>query len=584
MLRLALALLVITPLIGSLILELELAPIAATVTFGVYGLWVTFHFLLQIVFSLRNYHDMERLALVSTDELGIDGTVGVQIVGYREDPVVFEQCCRSVARIFRQQSALRHVVCVVDGNESEAADLYMARVFQRVFPEAQHVNLSRLPTSREDLPACGASALVITQPHGGKREALHTALLYNLASDVDYTLFVDSDTILDPLAAEHLKKVLDRDVRQQVGAVAGDVRILNLSNLLTLLTSLKYYMAFNIERAAQSSFGVVVCVGGPLGLYRNTVLRQILQPWYTQTFLGKPCTYGDDRHLTNQVLKLGLQVKYNHRSFCYTDTPETVNRWLLQQIRWNKSGLREFWFTVRQLHKHSLWLTFDLIFVMFYSFFIIAVLLIILLRFEVVQLAALYAVIFITSGLRSLYGCIMKRDWHFLAMAWYGFLYIHMVLPTKLWASLTLWSTGWGTSNRFQISDANTALIPLVLWNGTLAAGIGCTFWLDHEELTPALSTTLACLVASTLLLWLTERFWIAGPAWKVQKYLNEVHSLDDLVAAGSQPFVAAGSQPFVAAGSQPFVAAGSQPFVAAGSQPLVAAGSQSLVDIFHPL
>jgi len=529
-LRVSLALLVITPLIGSLILELEAAPIAASVTFGVYGMWVTFHFLLQVIFSLRNYHSMESLANTSTDELSLDGTVGVQIVGYREDPVVFEKCCRSVARLLQQQDTLRHVVCVIDGNESDEADLLMARIFQQVFPDAQHVNLPRLPTSGDELPACGASALVITQPHGGKREALRTAMLYNLASRVDYTLFVDSDTILDPLAAQHLKNVLDRDVEQDIGAVAGDIRILNITNLLTLLTSLKYYMAFNIERAAQSSFGVVVCVGGPLGLYRNTVLRQILQPWYTQTFCGKPCTYGDDRHLTNRVLELGLQVKYTHRAFCYTETPETLNRWVLQQTRWNKSGVREFGFTVRQLHKHPLWLTFDFIFVMFYSFFIIAVLLIILFRFEVAQLVALYAVIFITSALRSLYGCIMKRDWHFLVMAWYGFLYIHVVLPAKLWASLTLWSTGWGTSHRFQISDAHTALVPVLLWNGILAAGIARTFWLDHDALTPALWTTLAWLMASTLVLWLTDHFWIAGPAWKVRKYLNEVHSLDTLI------------------------------------------------------
>lgn len=515
--RVVLACITIIPLMAALILEIKLVKIGAVVTFGVYGFWITLHTLLQVVFSLRNYHDMENLHRCW--EFHENGTIGLQVVGYQEDPVLFKQCCESVKTMREHHEFITQVVCVVDGNETEA-DLQMVDVFRQVFPHAAYYNLKLLPTVPFHVPE-SENVYIVTQPHGGKRDALRTAMLQNLASDVDYIMLVDSDTIVDREAPMHLKKVLDRDVNKRLGAVAGDIRIFNVTNLLTLLISLKYFMAFNLERAAQSTFNVVACVGGPLGLYRSEVIEQVLDKWYHQHFLGKPCTYGDDRHLTNQVLHLGLGVKYNHRAFCYTDTPESLKRWMLQQTRWNKSGLREFWITVQALHKHSLWLTFDLIFLTFYSFFIVAILITVLLEFSVRQLVGLYGVIFVISGLRSFYGLIMKHDWHFLTLAWYGFIYLHVILPCKLWASVTLWSTGWGTSSRFYFRDSWTSVLPLIVWNGLLATGSALTFQKDWDNFSPILSLVLGCLVLGSLLFAVSKSCILRGVQQQIQTYLN---------------------------------------------------------------
>lgn len=74
----------------------------------------------------------------------------------------------------------------------------------------------------------------------------------------------DSDTKLDPLATVELCKVLESNPKY--GAVGGDVMILNLKDsYISFMSSLRYWMAFNIERSCQSFFDCVSCISGPLG-------------------------------------------------------------------------------------------------------------------------------------------------------------------------------------------------------------------------------------------------------------------------------------------------------------------------------
>lgn len=68
----------------------------------------------------------------------------------------------------------------------------------------------------------------------------------------------DSDTKLDPLATVELCKVLESNLKY--GAVGGDVMILNLKDsYISFMSSLRYWMAFNVERACQSS-STVSCI------------------------------------------------------------------------------------------------------------------------------------------------------------------------------------------------------------------------------------------------------------------------------------------------------------------------------------
>lgn len=95
---------------------------------------------------------------------------------------------------------------------------------------------------------------------------------------VDYVQVCDSDTKLDPNAMLELAWVLD--TQPATGAVGGDVKIWNDGDsLISFLSSIRYWMAFNIERACQSYFGCVSCISGPIGMYRMKVIEEILDLW-----------------------------------------------------------------------------------------------------------------------------------------------------------------------------------------------------------------------------------------------------------------------------------------------------------------
>lgn len=104
---------------------------------------------------------------------------------------------------------------------------------------------------------------------------LHIFLMTRLA--FSFPQVCDSDTKLDSLATVELVKVLESDPKY--GAVGGDVMILNLKeSYISFMSSLRYWMAFNIERACQSFFNCVSCISGPLGkeikfFIRDKVIR-----------------------------------------------------------------------------------------------------------------------------------------------------------------------------------------------------------------------------------------------------------------------------------------------------------------------
>jgi len=59
-----------------------------------------------------------------------------------------------------------------------------------------------------------------------------------------------------------------------------------------------------------------------------------------QRFLGRPATYGDDRSLTNYVLR-NWDVRYDELARSRTIVPTTFKVFLRQQLRWKRSWTRE---------------------------------------------------------------------------------------------------------------------------------------------------------------------------------------------------------------------------------------------------
>jgi hyaluronan synthase len=178
----------------------------------------------------------------------------------------------------------------------------------------------------------------IRQPRNqGKRAALTEGFKIGKG---EFFVTVDSDSTVDPNTIRNLISPMIRNPK--IGAMAGNVRILNKSEgLLPVMQEIRFMYSFEFVRAAQSMVDTVICTPGALSGYRRSAVMVALPYWSTQTFMGKPATIGEDRAMTNQILKQGYSVKFQRNAYVYTNVPTTYKATAKMFLRWARSNYRE---------------------------------------------------------------------------------------------------------------------------------------------------------------------------------------------------------------------------------------------------
>lgn len=208
--------------------------------------------------------------------------------------------------------------------------------------------------ARHDLHG-GRLEVVHLPQNRGKRAALHEG--FRRASG-DILATVDSDSVVEPDTLRALVAPFVRDAR--VGGVAGKVLVLNRGkNVLTRMLHVRYLLGFDFVRAYQSALRTVWCCPGAIQAYRRALVAPHLDAWAAQRFLGAACTNGDDHAMTNLVLSLGADTRYQATARCLTKVPETTVRLCKMYIRWGRSatreGLRALAFTPRRAVRLGPW-------------------------------------------------------------------------------------------------------------------------------------------------------------------------------------------------------------------------------------
>jgi hyaluronan synthase len=154
----------------------------------------------------------------------------------------------------------------------------------------------------------------------------------------DVLVYIDSDSFVRP---DGLYKIVQGFYDPTVGAVCGHANVANARvNALTKMQEVRYFAAFRVIKAAESIFSSVSCCSGCFAAYRREYVMDILDPWLNQKFLGRQATFGDDRSLTNFMLRK-YRVIYHSEAVCTTIVPETYGVFFRQQLRWKKSWIRE---------------------------------------------------------------------------------------------------------------------------------------------------------------------------------------------------------------------------------------------------
>ncbi|MCI4445311.1 MAG: glycosyltransferase family 2 protein [Candidatus Aminicenantes bacterium] len=191
----------------------------------------------------------------------------------------------------------------------------------------------------------GNLKIVSLKRNRGKRKALYQGIKKARGEIIVTT---DADSQIQRRALRNLILPLLRDNR--VGAVAGKVAVLNeRRNLITRMLTAQYALAFDFGRAYQSVYGGVLCCPGALSAFRREAIDRVIRAWVKQKFLKVACNHGEDRALTNLVLKKGYLVKYQANAVVYTRVPEKIRQVNRMYLRWTRGSIRESWLFARYL-------------------------------------------------------------------------------------------------------------------------------------------------------------------------------------------------------------------------------------------
>jgi hyaluronan synthase/N-acetylglucosaminyltransferase len=178
------------------------------------------------------------------------------------------------------------------------------------------------------------------------------------------------------------------------------------------------------------------------------VVDQVKDDYVSQRFLGEECTFGDDRHMTNLVLRNGYKVLFDADAVSYTEVPTTIRQYLRQQVRWNKSFYREMVWSLRNIRRPHPYLLLDLVLQGVLPFLLLAAL--VLTAFQGVEhgpsIVERYAAVLVGIALlRAAYGVVRTHDVGFFLFVVYGFMHVLLLIPVRFYALATLRRTHWGT-------------------------------------------------------------------------------------------------------------------------------------------
>jgi len=258
-------------------------------------------------------------------------------------------------------------------------------------------------------------------------------------------VYIDSDSFIQ---RDGLNKIVQGFVDVDVGAVCGHAHVTNAGkNFLTKMQEVRYFIAFRVIKAAESLFSNVTCCSGCFAAYRREYVMPILNAWLHQKFLGTQATFGDDRSLTNFMLKK-YRVIYHSDAVCTTIVPEKYGIFFRQQLRWKKSWIRECF-----LASHFMWRKHPCAAFSFYGsvlfplvgpFIILKAVFLPILGYGPVSTLYLYGAILI-SFLFSLVYLVFNRKGLWIYGVSFSIFYILFLAWQTYYALFTVRKNHWGT-------------------------------------------------------------------------------------------------------------------------------------------
>ena len=268
----------------------------------------------------------------------------------------------------------------------------------------------------------------------GAREAKHELLV-----------FVDSDSFLDPFA---IRNIVQPFKDKEMGGVSGRTDVANTyTNALTKMQAVRYSIAFRIMKAAEGYFDAATCLSGPLSCYRRDLVLKYMDAWLNQKFLGQKATFGDDRSMTNFILRYN-RTTYQDSAVCMTIVPRSYKVFLRQQMRWKRSWLRESLIASRFMWKKEPFMALS-----FYMGVLVPIAAPVIVLYNLFYVPIMHRVfptnfiigMLMMSLLMSMAQLFIRRSTTWIYALWFCLYYEAVLLWQMPVAWVTFWKTTWGT-------------------------------------------------------------------------------------------------------------------------------------------
>lgn len=170
---------------------------------------------------------------------------------------------------------------------------------------------------------------LITIANVGKAEALNTGI--NQAKG-EIVIALDADTLFTP---QTIGALAHRFYDPQIGAMAGNAKVGNRTNIVTRWQALEYITSQNMDRRAFASLNCITVVPGAVGAWRKDLLVEAG---------GFPSdTLAEDQDLTLRIRRLGYKIGYEETAVAWTEAPDRLKTLARQRFRWAYGTLQCMW-------------------------------------------------------------------------------------------------------------------------------------------------------------------------------------------------------------------------------------------------
>ena len=176
----------------------------------------------------------------------------------------------------------------------------------------------------------GSEVTLLELEHKGKAYALNEGLQH---VKTDYTITVDSDTILHPLAVRNImRKLVNSD--EKTVATAGCLFAKNAKkSFITKLQEWDYTLGIFGVKLYQGKYNSTLVAQGAFSAYKTKILKQIG---------GWQNCVGEDIVLTWELLSQGYETNFAQDAIAFTEVPETFKNLGRQRKRWARGMIEAF--------------------------------------------------------------------------------------------------------------------------------------------------------------------------------------------------------------------------------------------------